>query len=405
MTLVPQGASLQVTTVEDDPWWERALTDVTAFRNGLLEIGVPEEEVERDVQRWRQDIGPLSSIVAPSPPSPDWPPEALPPPPPGPPAGTGRRPSGPRPSRRPDDAACEPSEAEPPEPPPAPGPKVAGRDRLTQDYEEVRRQQEEDEVDRLRVLLEQEEHATRRVVVQNLPGGVLVDRKTALARLRDLLGQREYKVVAVERCPLRLPLFVLAAPPVPGSSVTYTQSVTAERSYGWAITALGSGTGNDRTVTAAASSSFAAADGDRQLIFLPAVIEVADVEVRRRGQVIGRGPRTQLISPAAGDIAHQACRPLGADELLGEPDPFAPSEQPFDLTDARPTDRPTIEESWKASSEMGISLGVTAFKLDLKCSVKIRRVREVKIGFVLPGGTTYRVTRLRNPEGLAWEIV
>ena len=53
---------------------------------------------------------------------------------------------------------------------------------------------------------------------------------------------------------------------------------------------------------------------------------------------------------------------------------------------------------------MGISLGVTAFKLDLKCSVKIRRVREVKIGFVLPGGTTYRLTRLRNPEGLAWEI-
>ena len=55
MTLVPQDASLRVTAVQDDPWWERALTDVTAFRNGLLEIGVPEEEVERDVQRWRQD--------------------------------------------------------------------------------------------------------------------------------------------------------------------------------------------------------------------------------------------------------------------------------------------------------------------------------------------------------------
>ena len=443
MTLVPQDASLRVTAVQDDPWWERALTDMTTFRDGLLEIGVPEEEVERDVQRWRQEIAPLSTVQ----PSPAiaWPEPPEPPPEPS-----------------------EPPE-EPPEPPPPPAPEVAGRDRLTRDYEEIRRRQEEEmrrevehdpgrvnperlaemagiptelgtyfscphgdfdfvrehvddevplcpihqiplvayeqaeredraaEEERWRIQLERDRNEAHRLELQDRSGGGLVDRKTALDRLRDLLGQREYKVVAVERCPLRLRLFVLAAPPVPGSSVTYTESVTAERSYGWSITAVGSGTGNDRTVTAAASSTFTAAGGDRQLIFLPAVIEVADVEVRRRGQLIGRGPRTQLISPAAGDIAHQACRPLGPNEVIGEPDPFAPPEQPFDLADARPTDKPTIEESWKASSEMGISLGVTAFKLDLKCSVKIRRVREVKIGFALPGGATYRAIRLCNP--------
>jgi hypothetical protein len=222
--------------------------------------------------------------------------------------------------------------------------------------------------------------------------------------LKAILGQREYRVIAVDRRPVQLPLFVLAAPPVSGASVTYVETVSTERSFSWSITAFGTGTGFDRTVTASAATTFAARDGDRQLIFLPAVFEIADVEVLRRGEVLGRGPRTQLVSPTAGDIVHQACRPLPADEWVGEPDPDAPRELPFELSEARPTDTPTSEERWQESKDMSLNLGLKAFNLAANCAVKVRRVREVKLTFVLPGGTTYQVRRLRNPEGLDWQV-
>lgn len=225
-------------------------------------------------------------------------------------------------------------------------------------------------------------------------------RETALDRFRALIGLRDYIVVNAERVETEVPLFLLAAPPVPGAKVTYVESVSGEWSTSWSVTALGAGTGARRSLTAFTSSEFAAVEGDRQLIYLPTTYEVAEIEVRSHGKTIGRGPRVQLVAPGETDVVHNTCRPLDAAEQPGELDPDAPREQPWKLAGARPTDLPTFTERWTASGERTLDLGLKIPRFaDLNAVVKICRTREVTLTFALPGGKDYRVERLRSRKG------
>jgi len=116
-------------------------------------------------------------------------------------------------------------------------------------------------------------------------------RETALDRFKALIGLRESLVVATEHRDLDVPLFMLAAPPVLGAKVAYSELVSNHLDPSWSISAPGSGTGARRSLTASASSEFTAADGDRQLIFLPVTYEVAEIEVRSNGKTIGPAAR------------------------------------------------------------------------------------------------------------------
>jgi hypothetical protein len=218
-------------------------------------------------------------------------------------------------------------------------------------------------------------------------------RSRALDGLRRILGVREVRVLESTTRAQRLPLFVLSSPPVAGSSVSYTNSLSRARSAAWSVEVLGTGTGMDVTLSLAGRGTFVARNGDRKLVFLPATIHVSRVGVYERGRQVGEGLRTQV---------RRTKEQIGVERLRSAAELQYDGQAPFvyPLAGDPSGDIATIEFEGSLVETFEFELGVEAFNLGAKLHAKVTQEHSSLIKLELPSGIDYEFRALQRPTGL-----
>jgi hypothetical protein len=220
-------------------------------------------------------------------------------------------------------------------------------------------------------------------------------RRTARQRIGDWLQRRRFEVQEREEVELRLPLFVLSAPPTARSAATFKTEQTATRTVGWSISIAGSGVGSDATIKSSVSSSFKAEAGQTKVVFLPVRVAVEKLRVTDRGDSVHRVDVTPLegAHPAPGLLLLDP----GALPAIGS------LEQTYPLA-GDPSGTPaTYEYSYTQSRALDLKLGVKAFGSELKVESSATLEAAVSLTFELASGVDYELHRLAEGDGLLWK--
>jgi hypothetical protein len=231
------------------------------------------------------------------------------------------------------------------------------------------------------------------------------DHASLTQRLRDLLGRQTFRVREETRIRIELPLFLLAAPPVPGSLVSYETTETSTIGRGWKVTVMGTGTGRTARTELADMGRFSAGDGQRKLVFLPATLLATAIDVLERGRKVGEGCRTEVLF-AEGRVRHnQAVRLLASD--ADPPGPFTELEvDSFELERAG-SDLTNYTRAMAGERSGSVELGVAAYGARIGVEAYITRNRGYALTHTLPGGWRYECARITGPhvaDGIRWSV-
>ena len=93
----------------------------------------------------------------------------------------------------------------------------------------------------------------------------------------------------VEEVPVRLPIFVLSAPVVPGCIVKFGTETTTSTDIDCTLNIRGTGLSGGCTMTSKATCEFTAGEGVIKAAFVPAKVTVAEVSVLRDNRVLHKG--------------------------------------------------------------------------------------------------------------------
>lgn len=217
--------------------------------------------------------------------------------------------------------------------------------------------------------------------------------RDGVSALERLLRRIEVRVVDRASEAVRVPLFVLAAPPVAGSRVTFSESSVGWSSSSWGVTVFGTGMGADARLRLQSRGTFQAQDGARKLVFLPATLTVCRVGYYRAGQRVGEGVRTEIED--AGQVAGIETLDAAEPELNDDAEPIV-----YPLAGDPSGDIATYEIEAGFARTFHVELGVSAFKLATKVRATVYRERTATLKFELPSGVDYRFQYLRRPCGI-----
>jgi hypothetical protein len=231
------------------------------------------------------------------------------------------------------------------------------------------------------------------------------DRERLSKRLRDVLSRQQLRVREETRIRIELPLFLLAAPPVPDSLASFETTATTTYGRGWQVIVRGTGTGRTVQTEISDVGRFSASGGERKLVFLPATLVATAVDVLERGKKVGEGCRTEVVF-TEGRVRHnQAVRVLTSD--AEPPGPFTETGiESFELE--RAGSGVTEYSRGVTDSQSGrVQLGVTAFGVGVSVEASITRDREYALSFALPSGWHYECARIAGPhvaDGIRWTV-
>ena len=218
-----------------------------------------------------------------------------------------------------------------------------------------------------------------------------------LTRLRDWLAGHHTQVDDSQLTEVKVPLFLLTAPAIPGCSVELETSHTDANSVGWSLKLFGTGLEGGFKTATTMTSTFTAQPGETRQAFVPVTVEACRVTVTDDdGRILGHGYATHVHKPTG---MNPAARPVPAS--TGQPDGSTP--QVFPLEDTEPGRASTYVMDQVSTAEHTISLGFTAFGQDQKITATVGLQHEVKLTCILVGGYRYFARNVDAQPGVVWE--
>jgi len=220
-------------------------------------------------------------------------------------------------------------------------------------------------------------------------------RGSAMDRLRDWFTGKTVRVEDTATTDVRISLFVLSAPSVPGCTATFAREQTAEGQLSWDVTIFGTGLSGSSSLEVSTSATFTAASGEAKVVFLPGSLTVEKVTVLQHGQEIGRGYR---INAAEFKHNQPGLRLLPASTVL----PAGELVSTYPLADDPTGALAKYTYSDKITSTMQLQLGIKVFGADLTLKAQATRSTSVAVTYGLKGGFDYELRQFAEGDGLVW---
>lgn len=250
-------------------------------------------------------------------------------------------------------------------------------------------------------------------------------KESLITRLRKVLRRHREKVAGEpENRSIRVPIFRLSSPSVPGSRATYQEGAIQGSENGWTLTVLGIGMGANQVFDVASTDGFYAHSGDCKTFFLALDLLVTPLRIYSGHKFLHRALRVEaqvdrydgIPGLGVGWCRDRRCY-LSQKGFAGfEITKCAPGDclltrtsklwQRWNLHDDKPGDAFTSSRSieMKRRGTRNLRYAISAFGLQAEGQLEITRKVSLTLTFDLPGGHDYALYRLREVDGLAWRI-
>lgn len=223
-------------------------------------------------------------------------------------------------------------------------------------------------------------------------------RSSAIERLRDWLTGRTFDVQEAERVTVEVPLFVLAAPPVPDCTATLAQSESTSTSAGLNLTLFGTGFEGSSVGSFEVSDTLTVAAGDTERVVKRIDVDVEQVVVLEHGTPVGRGTRIRPFNPSlrTGLPVLERVDPadLEVENLLCT---FSLGAAAASLTHTR-----VLTYSTKETNKF--TVGFKALGNDQSLSASIEVVGTLSVTASLKGAHEYDAYRTKRVPGVVWVV-
>jgi hypothetical protein len=230
-------------------------------------------------------------------------------------------------------------------------------------------------------------------------------RSRLIDRIRQILGLREIRVANETKTLVEIPLFLLECPDVTDSAVEYGVAHSTSAKGGWSLKVFGNGAGGDGSVTVSDSGSFTSDNGERQLVFVPIMIVVQEVDVLKQGRSVGRGTRSWASFSEGSAKYNDAVRALTGDTEPQGPLMVTPAER-FPLANAAPGTS-EYQRTLNRGGGGSLELGVKAANTEVGVKASVDRETEYSLKLTLPAGHEYELLRVHGPQlpdGIRWSV-
>lgn len=250
-------------------------------------------------------------------------------------------------------------------------------------------------------------------------------KESVITRLRRVLRRHREEVDdEPENLSIRVPIFRLSSPSVPGSRATYQEGATQGADNSWTLTVLGIGMGANQVFDAASTDGFYARSGDCKTFFLALDLLVTPLRIYSGRSFLHRALRVEaqvdrydgIPGLGVGWCRDRRCylsqRGFAGLETtkcaLGDCLLTRASKlwQRWNLHDDKPGDAFTSSRSieMRRRGTRKLRYEVSAFGLQAEGRLEITRKVSLTVTFDLPGGYDYVLYRLNEIDGLAWRI-
>lgn len=215
-------------------------------------------------------------------------------------------------------------------------------------------------------------------------------------------GRTRKEYGAIQPVALRIPLFVISAPAVPGCKTTMESA--SSNSLGWSIELelFGNGGSLGKKITVSWSNEVTVGAGRVSQIFLPIWVDVQEVTIYFDG---GREEQVVYeVSLRRGDLLKQR---VGVRTLADWTPPNGPRVEILQalLGDQSPSDDPVVMKfGYESESSGEISIGFEAFGAKQKFKVSGTRTRSHELSASLSPGRNYLGTAGIWPPYLSWTV-
>ncbi len=220
-------------------------------------------------------------------------------------------------------------------------------------------------------------------------------RGSARRRLRDWWNQRVTSIESIEPLKVKIPLFVLGTPVVPGCKAEWTNETEFDAESGWSLQITGSGLGSDVGATFIESASFEASSGETKLIFCPVVVQLERIEISEPNK-----PKTQQWRIDVAGLSESRLRP---GLLLLDPDavPARGDSAGEYLLAGDPSGSMAIYKyKYKQTVTKKVNVGINVHGVQLGISATSTFASSVELKYTLKTGADYKLFSAEGSEGL-----
>ena len=197
-----------------------------------------------------------------------------------------------------------------------------------------------------------------------------------------------------------IPILILAAPASEGAKVVWKATDADQTSGGFELTLLGSGLGENRTISIESSRTETCEAGDARLICLCAPVLAQPLRRRHKGGVEIKGYKRELARAGPGvPLRRFLVEHLDESELPA----LAGSAV---LDEDRRNERASVEltDSTAVSGKRTLSVGIAYKDVVAKLGGTLEERRSYEVTSMLPGGYRYRRYYPKEAFGIMWEL-
>ncbi len=223
-------------------------------------------------------------------------------------------------------------------------------------------------------------------------------------KIKEILGIVRIEKESEKEDEVKVPIFWLHSPSIKGSEVIYEETKSQQISNSYRLGFIGTALGATRYISYSSTNSAVSSDGKYKKVFIRIKIKntVLSVIHAGSGKCLNRVLRTELADP--GDKRNTS---FGIDEITREEFITAdiiPKEvgKRYQLSGDHTADIQSFMETWETSRKMSIELGINAFNLQSLLKGDLERYMEVKLKYRLPAGFDYEVKEIYNGFGILW---
>jgi hypothetical protein len=225
-------------------------------------------------------------------------------------------------------------------------------------------------------------------------------RATRIERVRALLGMRRVVKRNSWTEVVEVPLYRFGAPPVLGAKVEYSEGETLGDGSGWSIKFRGVGLGSTTNVQIKRTNTHTATDGAWQLVYVPVLVRITEVEVYDGEALVGRGheavavPANESNDPLLQRRGVRAIDSVTGAAGGGDTIDFYDSVE-LDVANDNSGEVHKMKRGWEIDVARELTIPLSAL-CDVSALVKIKRVRSLELAFELPSGHHYRAYLCRG---------
>lgn len=197
-----------------------------------------------------------------------------------------------------------------------------------------------------------------------------------------------------------IPILILAAPAIEGAKVVWRATDSGQTSAGFMLTLLGSGLGENRTLSIESSRTETCVAGDARLICLCAPVLAQPLGRRHKGGVEVVGYKRELAKAGPGvPLRRFLVEHLDESELPGLAGSAVVDE---DRRNERESGE--LTDSAAVSGKRTLSVGIKYKDVVAKLGGTLEERRSYEVTSTLPGGYRYRRYYPKEAFGIMWEL-